>query len=134
MPMPAINSQTVLIPALLFLALSPGLLLQLPTAGLKLNTMKTDQRSVLLHSLVLMLALFLIFKFVMNQSFKQADLVVPAILFILLSPGMLLNIPPLAGGKFWMTKQTTLPSIAVHTLVFAVVYAVLRAQFPSVYY
>lgn len=131
--MPDITSPSVLVPALLFLALSPGLLLQLPTAGLQLRTMKTDNRSVLMHSLVLMLVLFLVFKFVVKRSFKQADLVVPAILFILLSPGMFLNIPPLAGGKFWMTKQTSMPSIVVHTLVFAVVYGFLRAQFPAVY-
>lgn len=131
MTMPDIMSKSVMIPSLLFLALSPGLLLQLPTS-MKLNTMQTDKRSVLVHSLVLMLAIFLVLKFVVKISFKQADLVVPAILFILLSPGVLLNIPPV-GGKFLMTGRTTLPSILVHTLVFAVVYGFLRAQFPSAY-
>lgn len=132
MTMPDIMSQNVMIPSLLFLALSPGLLLQLPTST-KLNTMQTDKRSVLVHSLVLMLAIFLVLKFVIKISFKQADLVVPAILFILLSPGVLLNIPPVNGGNFLMTGRTTLPSILVHTLVFAVVYGFLRAQFPSAY-
>lgn len=130
--MPDITSPSVLVPALLFLALSPGMLLQLPTT-MKLHSMGTDNRSVLLHSLVLMLALFLVFKFVVKRSFKQADLVVPAILFILLSPGMFLNIPPV-GGKFWMTKQTSLPSMLVHTVVFALLYGFLRSKFPGVYY
>lgn len=131
MPMPDITSKSVLIPSLLFLALSPGLLLQLPDS-MKLNTMATSRRSVLLHSLVLMLAIFLMFKFVTKTSFKQTDLVIPAILFIVLSPGMLLNIPPI-GGKLFMSGRTSIPSILVHTLVFAVLYGFLRASFPSAY-
>ena len=132
MPMPDVMSPHVLAPAALFFLLSPGVLLQLPTT-FKLMTRQTDRRSVLVHSLVLMLLLFLVYKFFLKTTFTQAGLIVPAILFILLSPGLFLTIPPGSGGLF-MSGQTSIPSVAVHTLVFALLYAFLRGQFPKLYY
>ena len=131
MPMPDVMSPHVLAPAALFFLLSPGVLLQLPTT-FKLMTRQTDRRSVLVHSLVLMLVLFLVYKFVLKTTFTQAGLIVPAILFILLSPGLFLTIPPGSGGLF-MSGQTSIQSVGVHTLVFALLYAFLRGQFPKVY-
>jgi hypothetical protein len=121
----------VIAPAVLFFLLSPGVLLQLPTT-FKLMSKMTDRRSVLVHSLVLMLVLFLVYKFLLKTTVTQAALIVPAILFILLSPGVLLSIPPGSGGLF-MSGQTSIPSVAVHTLVFALLYAFIRGQFPTFY-
>ena len=129
--MPDVLSPQVLAPAALFFLLSPGLLLQLPTT-FKMMTRQTDRRSVLVHSLVLMLVLFLVYKFVLKTTFKQAGLIVPAILFIILSPGLFLTIPPGSGGLF-MSGQTSVQAVTVHTLVFALLYAFLRGQFASVY-
>lgn len=42
-----------------------------------------------------------------------------AILFFLLSPGLILTIPS-AGKKFFMTRKTSLAAVGVHALVFAV--------------
>ena len=42
-----------------------------------------------------------------------------AFLFIILSPGFLLTLPPV-GGKIFMSYKTSLFSILVHSLVFAV--------------
>ena len=53
-----------------------------------------------------------------------ANIVVPVILFILLSPGVLLSLP--AGGSL-ITKVLT------HAAVFAVVYYFLRKTFPQYY-
>ena len=53
-----------------------------------------------------------------------ANIVVPVILFILLSPGVLLSLPP--GGTY-ITKVLT------HAAVFAVVYYFLRRTFPQYY-
>lgn len=53
-----------------------------------------------------------------------ANIVVPVILFILLSPGVLLSIP---AGSSHITKVLT------HAAVFAVVYYFLRATFPQYY-
>lgn len=131
MPMPDVLSQDVLAPAALFFLLSPGVLLQLP-ATFKLMSKQTDRRSILVHSLVLMLILFLLYKFLLKTTFSQYSLVVPAILFIILSPGLFLTIPPGSGGLF-MSGQTSLQSVAVHTLVFALLYAFIRGQFPALY-
>lgn len=131
MPMPDVLSQDVLAPAALFFLLSPGVLLQLPTT-FKLMSKQTDRRSILVHSLVLMLILFLLYKFLLKTTFSQYSLVVPAILFIILSPGLFLTIPPGSGGLF-MSGQTSLQSVAVHTLVFALLYAFIRGQFPALY-
>lgn len=41
------------------------------------------------------------------------------VLFILLSPGLLLTIPPV-GKKFFMSCQTSVAAVLVHALIFAV--------------
>jgi len=42
------------------------------------------------------------------------------ILFILLSPGVLLTLPPV-GNKIFMSCQTSLLAVLVHAVIFAVV-------------
>ena len=131
-----IANQKVSVPAALFAILSPGLLLQIPDRipgknSNFLNTMKTSRLSVITHALVLVLVYHLLAK-ELGLVLKKADLVVPAVLFVLLSPGMLLSIPPGKGGLL-MSGETSLASIAVHALVFALVFALLRSKFPSVY-
>jgi hypothetical protein len=41
-----------------------------------------------------------------------------AILFFVLSPGVLLTLPPV-GKKIWMSGQTSITSAIVHAIVFA---------------
>lgn len=122
-----ITGQKVLIPALLFAALSPGLLLSLPS--LKLMSGQTSLMTTLIHAVVLSLAYFVIAKYVVKVTLTQADLVVPALLFVLLSPGILVTIPP---GSFRSGVTGPVP-VAVHTFVFAVLFATLRASFPQYY-
>jgi hypothetical protein len=45
---------------------------------------------------------------------------------------MLLTLPPGSKGVF-MSGQTSQASALVHTLVFAIVFALLRKQFPKFY-
>jgi uncharacterized membrane protein len=122
-----ITGQKVLIPALLFAVLSPGILLSLPS--LKLMSGETSLMSVLIHAVVLSLLYFVIAKYVVKVSLTKADLMVPALLFVLLSPGMLVTIPP---GSFLSGMTGRLP-VAVHTFVFAVLFATLRSVFPQYY-
>jgi Protein of unknown function (DUF3339) len=61
-----------------------------------------------------------------------ANVLVPVILFILLSPGVLLTLPPLSKGVL-MSGQTSVTAVIVHAVVFAVVYSYLRATFPQYY-
>uniref|UniRef100_A0A6C0JXC8 Uncharacterized protein n=1 Tax=viral metagenome TaxID=1070528 RepID=A0A6C0JXC8_9ZZZZ len=49
----------------------------------------------------------------------MVSLVAATLLFILLSPGFLLTLPPV-GDKIFMSYKTSLFSILVHSLVFAV--------------
>lgn len=137
MNFPDITTPKVSIPATLFLLLSPGLLLNVrPEAGLnslKPNflSQKTSLSAVLTHALVFNIAVFSMLK-MMGVSMKKTDLLVPTILFVMLSPGMLLTIPPGSGGLL-TSGQTSLNSMLVHTIVFAIVYALLRANFPQFY-
>ena len=117
-----ITAPKVLTPSALFLALTPGLLLQFPDTT-KLFTMKTSQNSVLVHALVFMLV-YRSVACVMKMPLTPADLVVPAVMFVLLSPGLLLSIP---------AKGPHIYAMLVHTLVFAVAFAFLRKTFPQFY-
>jgi hypothetical protein len=63
---------------------------------------------------------------------RPLNVIVPVLLFILLSPGVLLTLPPLNGG-IWMSRQTSIASVLLHALVFLIVYAFLRKQFAKYY-
>lgn len=51
----------------------------------------------------------------------------PTLLFVLLSPGVLLTLPP-KGKGIWMSGQTSLISVLVHAVVFAVAFSYLRSS------
>jgi hypothetical protein len=124
-----ITGPKVLIPAALFIALSPGLLLQLPTKTFQSG--KTSRMSVMFHALVFVVLYSLIARF-LKIVLTPADLIVPAILFMLLSPGMILTLPPGVKGAL-MSGETGVAPVFVHSLVFAFIFALLRKQFPAVY-
>jgi hypothetical protein len=130
-----ITGPKVCTPAALFFLLSPGLILQVDSIPKNLKsllfTMNTSRDAVLVHALVFMVVYRLVAK-MMGLVLKPMDILVPTVLFVLLSPGMLLTLPPGKGGVF-RSGQTSLEAIMVHTLVFAVVFALLRKTFPQVY-
>jgi hypothetical protein len=129
--LPDITSPKVSIPAALFLALSPGILLT--TDGNKMTFMnsKTGQMPIFFHSLVFLIAYSMIAK-AMGLVLTQTDLVATTVLFIALSPGLLLTLPPGSGGAF-MSGQTSITAAMTHAVVFALVFAILRRQFPEFY-
>lgn len=49
----------------------------------------------------------------------------PTLLFVLLSPGVLLTLPP-KGKGVWMSGQTSLVAVLVHAVVFMVAFNYLR--------
>jgi hypothetical protein len=49
-----------------------------------------------------------------------------------LSPGLLLTIPPGSGGLL-RSGQTSIPAVLTHAIVFAMIFALLRRQFPQFY-
>jgi small-conductance mechanosensitive channel len=114
-----ITGPKVLVPTMLFALLSPGMITRLPP-----NSPLMTQ--VLFHALVLTILSWLIINFVFKFTMTFADLVVPAILFIMLTPGVLLTIPPKTG-------DSGLVQVIVHAVVFSIVFASLRGLFPQFY-
>jgi len=111
-----ITGPKVLIPSLLFAVMNPRLFKGFPEkASLPV------QAGV--HALVFSIVYFLICKFVAKVTFTKTDLIVPAVLFVLLTPGVLLTLPPGGGST----------ALMVHTLVFAIAFAALRGIFPEYY-
>jgi hypothetical protein len=126
-----ITGPKVLTPAILFALLSPGLILALPKLQL-FPGCKPNMQTVLIHAIVLSLVYYLLARFVLKVSLRTADLIVPALLFVLLSPGVLLTLPPGSGGVF-MSGQSSPAAVAVHAVVFALVFSFMRGQFPAYY-
>ena len=129
--LPDITSQKVAIPAALFLALSPGVLVTTAGRNIKFMNGKTNQMAVFFHALVFFLVYSLVAK-AMGLVLTQTDLLVTTSLFIALSPGLLLTIPPGSGGLL-RSGQTSIPAALTHAIVFAVIFALLRRQFPQFY-
>ena len=129
--LPDITSQKVALPAALFLALSPGVLLTTAGKNVKFVNGKTNQMAIFFHALVFFLVYSLIAR-AMGLVLTKTDLLVTTALFLALSPGLLLTLPPGSGGVF-RSGQTSLPAVVTHAVVFAVVFAVLRRQFPQFY-
>ena len=129
--LPDITSSKISIPAALFLALSPGLLLTTNGKSLKFRNGRTSQSAIIFHALVFFLIYSLIAKS-LGIVLTKADLVMTTLLFLLLSPGLLLTIPAGTGGIF-RSGQTSVYASITHAVVFAIVFALLRRQFPSYY-
>jgi hypothetical protein len=127
-----ITGPKVLTPAILFGILTPGLLLALPYLRLAPGTGYYGLNTILVHAVVLSLLYYVIARFVLRISLRVTDLIVPAVLFVLLTPGFLLTIPPGNRGVF-MSHQSSVTAVGVHTLVFALVFSMLRGAFPAYY-
>ena len=125
---PNVTSPKVAVPAALFLALSPGMLLKTSGTKISFKNVSTDRMSVFFHALVFLIVYSLVAR-AMGVVLTRNYLLVATTLFMVLSPGMLLTIPP---GKF-MSGKTSRPAILTHAVVYAVVFALLRKQFPQFY-
>ena len=128
---PTVTSPKVAVPAALFLTLSPGMFLKTDGTKLSFKNMSTDRMSVFFHGLVFFLVYALLAK-AMGIVLTKTDLLVTTILFMTLSPGMLLTLPPGKGGVF-TSGETSQSAVIAHTVVYALVFALLRKQFPQFY-
>jgi len=120
-----ITTSKVSLPATLFLFLSPGVLLRPTGADVEVFGRTTDRAAVLFHALVFFLAFALAAK-ALGLVLTRTDLIVTTSLFVALSPGILLTLPPgsKAGGPV---------AAATHAVVFALIFAKLRKTFPQYY-
>ena len=128
---PDVTSQKVAIPAALFLALSPGMILKTNGSKVSFGKISTDNMSIFFHSLVFFLVYSTIAK-CMGIVLTKTDLLVTTGLFIALSPGLLLTIPAGKGGMI-RSGETSTSAVLTHTVVYAIVFAILRKRFPQFY-
>lgn len=110
-----ITSPKVLVPTIAF-----ALLNLMHGVGLK---------HTVIIALILGLIVFVITKYILKFNITTADIIVPSLLLIILTPGVIITLPP---GEFFSGKSNPL-ALTVHTLLYAVVYAALRGQFPQYY-
>lgn len=69
----------------------------------------------------------------MGFSLSQLKvLIAPTLLFILLSPGLLLTLPP-QGDSYFHSGQTSTVAILVHSAVFLVLLIILQMLMPSLF-
>jgi hypothetical protein len=129
--LPELTSQKVALPAALFLALSPGVLVTTAGKNVKFMNGKTNQMAIFFHALVFFLVYSLVAR-AMGVVLTKTDLLVTTSLFLALSPGLLLTLPPGSGGVF-QSGQTSISAALTHSIVFAIVFALLRRQFPQFY-
>ncbi len=112
-----LTNERLLVPTALFILLSPGLILSLPS--LKIASMQTTPVASTIHALVFVLLYWGLSKLnVINTSLTKADLIVPALLFLALNV---------------MMKTTSPQQIGIRALIFFVVFAVIRQVFPKYY-
>jgi hypothetical protein len=52
-------------------------------------------------------------------------MLIPIVLFIILSPGVLLTLPPV-GKKIFMSGQTSIQAVLVHAIVFATILYIIK--------
>jgi predicted tellurium resistance membrane protein TerC len=122
-----ITSQKVIVPTLLFAALSSGVLFFTKKAG-----SSVIGTTLIVHALLFAIIYYVLMKFLLKKNLTRADIVVPLLLYVVLTPGVLLTLPPGSKGVF-MSGQTSTPAVGVHTLVFAIVFALIRSKFPAYY-
>jgi hypothetical protein len=113
-----ITGPKILTPAILFALLSPGLLLRVGPPYV--------------HAMLLSLLYYLIATYILKVTMRPMDLIGSALLFMILTPGVLFTLPPGSKGVF-RSGQTSLTAIGVHTLVFALVFALIRSLFSKYY-
>jgi len=123
-----IRSPKVFTPAILFAIIASGTLM-----FLHLTNSHVFNKGLIINALLFTIAYYVIIHFFTNiKSMTTADIVVPLTLFILLMPGVVLTLPPSSKGIFFSGQSST-SAVAVHTVVYAVLYAFLRGSFPSYY-
>ena len=110
-----ITGPKVLVPSVLFALLSPGLIFRLGGS---------DKGSGLLcHALILSVLSWVIIRFFFKFTVTTADLITPALVFVLLAPGILFKLP-----------VDNLPlQVGFHAILFSMVYASIRGLFPQFY-
>ncbi|KAK6267142.1 hypothetical protein QUC31_017979 [Theobroma cacao] len=125
----------VFVAVVLFILLTPGLLIQVPGKSrfIEFGNFQTSGLSILVHSIIYfaLICIFLLAVGVHMYSRKflvmadWAPVLVGVVLFVLLSPGLLFSFPGNSKQLEFGSMKTNGKAIAIHTLLFFAIYAVL---------
>ncbi|KAA3464173.1 transmembrane protein [Gossypium australe] len=122
----------VFIAVVLFILLTPGLLIQVPGRSryVEFGNFQTSGVSILVHSIIYfgLICIFLIAIAGVKELFLMADwapVLIGVVLFVLLSPGLLFSFPGNSKQLEFGSMKTNGKAIAIHTLLFFAIYAVL---------
>eukprot|EP00243_Klebsormidium_subtile_P003767 TRINITY_DN17367_c0_g1_i1.p1 TRINITY_DN17367_c0_g1~~TRINITY_DN17367_c0_g1_i1.p1 ORF type:complete len:179 (-),score=52.72 TRINITY_DN17367_c0_g1_i1:560-1096(-) len=131
----------LIVPTILFILLSPGLLLEIPARHhfIGLTTHHTSWQAILVHAVVFLILNYLIFLAFLSADRRPGDenrpafhdlsestmikalkySIIPTIVFIILSPGLLLTIPGAHNRWIEFTSfHTSVAAVFVHAAVF----------------
>lgn len=131
----------LIVPTILFIVLSPGLLLEIPGRHhfIEVTTHHTSLAAILVHAIVYLVLNYLIFLAFLSADRRVGDesrggfhdlsestlikalkySLIPTIVFIILSPGLLLTIP--GYHHHWIefaSFHTTVAAVFIHAAVF----------------
>ncbi|ONI19954.1 hypothetical protein PRUPE_3G307400 [Prunus persica] len=122
----------VFIAVVLFILLTPGLLIQMPGKSrfVEFGNFQTSGISILVHSIIYfaLICIFLLAIGVHMYEIIMADwgpILIGVVLFILLQPGLLFSLPGNSRQVEFGSMKTNGKAIAVHTLIFFALYAIL---------
>ncbi|KAL1328600.1 hypothetical protein AAHE18_13G384500 [Arachis hypogaea] len=116
----------VFVSLVLFILLTPGLLFQLPGRArcVEFGTFQTSGAAIIIHTLIYfgLICVFLL-AIKVHLSEMSADwgpVVMAVVLFVLLSPGLLFQLPAKGRVVEFGNMQTSGISILIHTIIFFV--------------
>jgi len=126
----------IILATILFIALSPGLLITIPNiVGSIFDSGATNNVAVLVHAILFFTIQKLAslnnfpFKYLndvvkeISNTVRDVPSIIATVLFIILSPGVLLTFPPNSIFSIFMSQQTNLLAILFHaTLYFIILY------------
>ncbi|CAL9014846.1 unnamed protein product [Prunus brigantina] len=122
----------VFVAVVLFILLTPGLLIQMPGKSrfVEFGNFQTSGISILVHSIIYfaLICIFLLAIGVHMYEIIMADwgpILIGVVLFILLQPGLLFSLPGNSRQVEFGSMKTNGKAIAVHTLIFFALYAIL---------
>ena len=110
-----VTGPKVLLPATLFVLLSPEALTRLVPG--------TDRTTAVLFGSLIFVIVYSLLARALKLVLTKTDLIVTAALYIVLTPHVFVSIP----------DQTGLTPVMVHALVYAVLFAIIRSTFPQYY-
>lgn len=66
-------------------------------------------------------------------GYSPMQLIIPFILFIVLSPGIIMTVPPSSYERRWFTEETSMQAVIIHGLVFGIIYFFIRRLLPQLF-